>query len=158
MAEKEEFKHLVRIANTDIEGNKQLAVGLRNIKGIGFQFANMICSFTKIDKTKKVGTLTDEEAKKIEEVIKNPSKYKAPSWMLNRRRDYETNQDKHLILSDLNFTKDNDIKRLRKIKAYRGVRHSQGRPVRGQRTKGHFRRNIGKVLGVKRKKGRSGRV
>ena len=157
MAEKE-FKHFVRIANTDLDGNKQIAYALRKIKGIGFQFANMICSFSGIEKNKKTGDLTEEDVKKINEIIKDPSKYGAPVWMMNRRKDYEDNSNKHLITSDLDFTKDNDLKRLKKIKSYRGIRHMFGLPVRGQRTKSNFRRNKGKVTGVKKsKQGKAGK-
>ena len=148
---KEEFQHLVRIANTDLDGNKQIAYALRKIKGIGFQFANLICSLSGIDKTKKVGYLSEEDIKKLDNIIKNPSKSGAPNWMLNRRRNYEDDVNKHLITADLDFTKDNDIKRMKKIKSYRGVRHMFGLPVRGQRTKSNFRRHKGHVLGVKRK-------
>ena len=59
----------------------------------------------------------------------------------------------------LSFTQDNDIKMMKKIKSYKGVRHILGQPVRGQRTKSNFRKNKGKVLGVKRKEGtKPGRV
>lgn len=153
MAEKE-FKHFVRIVNTDLEGNKQIAYALRKIKGVGFQFANLICSLSGVDKTKKVGYLSEEDIKKLDDVIKNPSKSGVPNWMLNRRRNYEDNTNKHLITSDLDFTKDNDIKRMKKIKSYKGVRHMFGLPVRGQRTKSNFRRNKGKVTGVKKSKAR----
>ena len=90
--------------------------------------------------------------------MKSPLESGMPLWMVNRRRDYEDNKDKHLVTTDLMFTKDNDLKRLKKIKSYRGVRHTQGLPVRGQRTKSNFRKSKGKVMGVKRKAGaKSGR-
>jgi len=58
------------------------------------------------------------------------------------------------LVGDLKFTKENDIKLLKKVKSYRGMRHALGLPVRGQRTKSNFRRNKGKAsLGVKRAKG-----
>jgi len=73
--------------------------------------------------------------------------------MANRRRDLETNENKHLIVADLDYTRENDIKRLRKLKTYKGDRHSKGLPARGQRTRSNFRKNKGKVtLGVQRKK------
>jgi ribosomal protein S13 len=49
--------------------------------------------------------------------------------------------NKHIYGADLNLQVDFDIKRLKKIKAYKGVRHAAGQPVRGQRTKSHFRAN-----------------
>ena len=91
-----------------------------------------------------------EDLKKVEEVILNPSKYNIPSWMFNRRKDFDTGNDKHILTTDLKLQKDNDIKRLRKIKAYRGIRHSLGQPVRGQRTRSNFRR--GSAIGVNKKK------
>lgn len=155
----QEFRHLIRIMNTDLEGKRQVGIALRNIKGIGFQFASTICKLSKIDRNKRAGDLTDAEVSKIEEVIKNPAKFGMPTWTLNRQRDFETGQTHHLVLTDLNFVVDEDIKRLKKIKCWRGLRHAFGQPCRGQRTKSHFRRNKGKVLGVKKKAGASrGRV
>ena len=98
--------------------------------------------------------------KKIEDILTNPTNYGFPNWLLNRRKDPEDGASKHIISTDLSFTQDNDIKLLRKIKSYKGVRHSLGLPTRGQRTKANFRKNKGKVhLGVKKKPGaKSGRT
>jgi len=157
MADKE-FKHLVRIANTDLDGNKTLHQALTNIKGVGFSLANAILHQAAVDKDKKTGHLTDAEIKKISQVLDGFSKSDAPAWLFNRRRDFETGEDKHLTGVDLHMAKDFDIKRLKKIKAYRGIRHMFGLPSRGQRTKANFRRNKGKVTGVKKKGKKSGRV
>lgn len=154
----EGFKHIVRIANTDIDGNKKIADAMRKIKGISFAFSNMICKLVGVDKTKKTGNLLDSEINKLNEAVRNPKEFGAPSWMLNRRNDYETGEDKHILSSDLRFTKDNDIKILKKIKSYKGMRHAFGLPVRGQRTRSNFRRNKGKVTGVQKKKVKSGKV
>lgn len=152
-----DFKHIVRISNTDIDGNKPISHALTKIKGIGFMYANALCNISKIDKTKKVGNLTDSEIKKIEDILKDPLKYKFPLWMLNRRKDYDSGEDKHLITSEVSFATDNDIKMMRMIKCYKGVRHSLGLPVRGQKTRSNFRKNKGNVMGVKRAK-KAGRV
>lgn len=154
--EKAEFRHLVRVANTDLKGEKPIASALRRIKGINTNLANAVLSISKVDKTKRTGELTDEEVKKITEIIRNPLSFGIPTWMFNRRGDYESGDDKHLIGSDLDFTKENDIKIMKKIRSYKGIRHGRGLPVRGQRTKGHFRK--GKSLGVSKKKGKGGRV
>ena len=151
MEEKKDFKHLVRIANTDLDGNKVIGYALKNIKGIGFKFASMLCSLTGIDKTKKAGNLSDEDIKKLDAIITDPIKAGVPDWMLNRRKDYEDNSTKHLLSADLTFVRDNDLKRLKKIKCYRGMRHAYGLPVRGQRTKSNFRKSKGKVTGVRKK-------
>jgi len=147
-----DFKHIIRVVNTDLDGNKPIYSALRKIKGVSFMFANLACKLAKVDKYKKSGYMSEKEASQLDDVIRNPLKYEAPLWMLNRRMDYETGEDKHILTGDLDFTKSNDVKRLRMIKSYRGLRHATGRPSRGQRTKSNFRRNKGKVTGVKRKK------
>lgn len=159
MAE-QEFKHLVRIANTDLDGNKPIYKALIKIQGVGFMFSNMLCSITGINKNAKTGYLSDEEIKKLDDVIKAPEKFNAPSWMFNRRKDIEDGKDKHLVTSDLKFAHETDIKMMKKIRSYKGIRHSFGLPVRGQRTRSNFRKNKGKVsLGVKKRAGvKAGRV
>lgn len=152
----EDLKYIVRIANTDLDGKKHICVAITKIKGIGRIFANAICNITGIDKEKKTGYLTQEEILKLNEAISNSSSF--PKWMLNRRKDFESGEDMHLITADLAFTKETDIKRMRKTKSYKGMRHSWGLPVRGQKTKSNFRKNKGKVKSVVRKKGKSGRV
>jgi len=157
--QEDNFKHFIRIASADLNGNYKIERALTKIKGVGFQFAHAICSTLKIDPSQKTGYLDDQIIKRIEEVVKDPLKFNIPSWLFNRRKDYETGDDKHLLTSDLDFTKDNDIKLMKKIKSYKGNRHSRGLPVRGQKTKSNFRKNKGKgSLGVKRKKGKSGKV
>ena len=146
------IKHIIRVATTDLDGSKPIYMALRKIKGINFNFANATCNALKLDKNKKAGSLSQDEVKKIEDLIKNPTKYKIPSWLLNRRKDYETNEDKHLVVSDLKLQKEFDLKRIQKTKSYRGIRLSQGLTVRGQRTRSHFKRG-GKTLGVKKAKG-----
>lgn len=70
---------------------------------------------------------------------------------MNRRKDVESGEEKHLTGTDLDLRKDFDIKKLKKIKSYRGLRHTAGLPTRGQRTKAHFRSNRKKGSGIKKK-------
>ncbi len=157
--EKQELKYFVRIANTDLDGNKPISHSLTKIKGLSFMLSNAICNVAGIDKTKQAGYLNDDEAVRIDEIIKDPIKFKLPAWLFNRRKDPEDNADKHLIGANLTFTQENDIKMMKKMKSYKGIRHILGLPVRGQRTRSNFRRNKGKVLGVKRKEGaKAGKV
>lgn len=147
-----EFRHIVRIADTDLKGEKAILYAMKKIKGVDVMYANMALAIAGVDKTRKAGDLMDTEVKKIEDALKNPEKHNVPSWLLNRRKDYETGDDKHLFGASLDFENDNDIKRMKKTKTYKGLRHQWGLTVRGQRTKSNFRRNKGKGLGVKRKK------
>lgn len=147
------FKQIVRIAETDVPGGRSMLMALKQIKGVGFSVANAVCNALNIDKEKKIGDMTDPEIREAEKLVKNPDKL--PKWMYNRRKDIETGEDKHLIGTGLKLSKDFDIKRLKKIKSYKGMRHTAGLPVRGQRTKGHFRR--GKTVGVKKSKAKPGK-
>ena len=142
--EKETSEKIIRIMQTDIPGEKQVYVSLTKIKGISWSFANAICNKLNLDKRRKVVSLSEEEIKKIENFVKNPE---LPIFLFNRRKDFDTGKDSHLLTSDLELRKDFDIKRLKKIRSYRGLRHALGQPVRGQRTKSHFRKK-GKSVGV----------
>ena len=147
----ESTKHqekIIRILSTDIEGGMKVYPGLTKIKGISWSFSNAICNTLNIDKRKKLVALTEDEIKKITEFAKNP---KLPQFMLNRKKDFETGEDKHLIGVEMEMRKDFDIKRMKKIKSYKGIRHMAGQPVRGQRTKAHFRTKKSKGVGIKKK-------
>ncbi len=158
-AEDKEFRHLVRVANTDVKGEKHVLYALTKIKGVNVMLANAVCRKAKVSITKKAGYLSDAEVKALENVILNLLKSGIPVWMLNRRKDYETGEDKHVLLGDLDFAREMDIKRMKKTKSYKGLRHQWGLPVRGQKTRSNFRKNKGKAsLGVQRKKIRAGRV
>lgn len=149
---KPELKHLVRIANKDLNGKKPIGFVLSNVKGVGISLAHAACRIAGVPVTKKAGELSDGDVKRLNEIFENPAKAGVPEWMLNRQKDRETGQSKHLLGGDLQFQLENDVKLMRKIKSYKGVRHSAGLPVRGQRTRSNFRKNKGKVLGVKRVK------
>jgi small subunit ribosomal protein S13 len=144
------LKHLVRVANTDLDGLKTIPYALAKIKGVGIPFGYAACRMAKVDVTKKAGALSDAEVKKLEEVVKDPVKAGIPRWLLNRQFDFETGTHKHLLSGDLQFAIESDIRTMKKIKSYKGVRHIQGAPVRGQRTRSNFRKNKGKVMGVRR--------
>ena len=62
--QKQELKYFVRIANTDLDGNKSIKMSLTKIKGIGFMFSNAVLNTASIEKTKKTGYLSDAEAAK----------------------------------------------------------------------------------------------
>ena len=136
--EDKEFKHLVRVMSTDVKGHKQVLFALSKIKGVSIMLSNAVCRKAKVPINKKAGYLTDSEVKALENVFSNLSKMGIPAWMYNRRRDYETGEDKHLLLANLDFSREMDIKRKKKTKSYVGLRHQWGLPVRGQKTKSNF--------------------
>ena len=97
-----------------------MIVGLTEIRGIGYMFANTILNILKIDPNQRIGYLSSEQILSIESIIKNPSGSNFPSWFLNRRKDVETGEDKHLITSDIAFTVRNDVEREKTSGSWRG--------------------------------------
>ncbi|NCN86455.1 30S ribosomal protein S13 [archaeon] len=148
MAQESRENRVVRILSKDIEGKMKLYPGLTKIKGVSWALSNAVCQILNLDKAMKIGQLTEEQIKKVEAFLKNPE---VPEYILNRRNDFESGINKHLIGTDLELTVEFDIKRLKKIKSYRGYRHMAGLPMRGQRTKSNFRRFRRKGAGIKKK-------
>jgi small subunit ribosomal protein S13 len=143
-----EFRHILRITDTDVDGTLKAPYALRKIKGISLNLANAILKKAGVDPNIRAGFLTEAEVEKIEEIIKEPTKYGLPPWLLNRRKDLETGKDTHLISADLILRTKMDIEKMKELKSWRGYRHAYGLKVRGQRTRTTGRK--GKALGVKK--------
>jgi small subunit ribosomal protein S13 len=154
MENKQDFRHIVRIASKDLNGNLPIYRALTKIKGIGIRMAKSIAvAFEKetgISHKSRLGELSEEQDKKLEQIVLEPAKYGVPAYSLNRRKEYESGQDKHLVMADLDLQLRNEIQRLNQIKSYRGLRLSWGLTVRGQRTKSTHR-GKGGVVGVTKK-------
>lgn len=152
--EKKEFRGIVRIADRDVKGEKVLTKALTEIKGININLSEAVAEVASkelnIDKREKIGNLSDDQIKKLVEILENPTKFGIPAWMVNRKKDVETGKNIHLISSDLVFQQKQDIKSKIDIKSYQGVRHMFGLPVHGQRTKTMGRKGL--TVGVTRKK------
>jgi small subunit ribosomal protein S13 len=144
-----DFKYIVRLSNTDVDGEKNVVYGLTSIKGIGVHMATLIADKTGINRNMKIGDLNDSQIEKLQKIIDNVDK-NAPGWMLNHRKDYDTGEDIHLIGSDIDMRLRDEINILKKIRSYRGIRHERGLPVRGQRTRANSR--TGLTLGVSKKR------
>jgi small subunit ribosomal protein S13 len=145
----EEFKHIVRIAGKDLKGNRSVQMALSDIEGIGVAMARAVAYAANVDPFVKIGSLSKESIKRIEDVLAHPAKSGIPSWMFNRRKDYDTGADIHLIGPDVKMVRDFDISREKRIRSRRGVRHELGLTVRGQRTRTTGRKGLS--VGVKRK-------
>jgi len=129
-------------------GDKKMIVGLQQIRGIGYIFANAILNLLKINPDSNIGFLTENQVQSIEKIIKDPRTAQFPIWFLNRRKDIESGKDFHLITSDIEFTVRNDIEREKNTNSWRGFRHTFGLKVRGQRTRTTGRK--GGAVGVKK--------
>ncbi|MDG6902316.1 MAG: 30S ribosomal protein S13 [Nitrososphaerota archaeon] len=148
MSEAQEFRHLVRISGRDLDGGKKLIVALSDLKGVGYNFANVITSNLSLDPRTRLGTLTDEQVKEIEGAIQSTSRSALPKWFYNRRNDPETGEAKQLLGADLDFTQKNDVEDEKNIQSWKGIRHGLGLKVRGQRTRTTGRK--GRTVGVRK--------
>lgn len=142
------FRHIVRIIDADLKGEDKLVYALTRIRGIGINTSYAILRNAGIDPEMRVGVLQDSDIKRIEEALASASGT-FPTHMLNRRKDPFTGNDLHLLGSDLVVGMKSDIDLMKKMKSWKGVRHSVGLKVRGQctRTTGRF----GAAVGVARK-------
>jgi small subunit ribosomal protein S13 len=140
---------IIRLAETNLDGTKRVYDAIRNIRGVSFMMGNAISKVSGLG-DKKISDLSDQEKESLEDMIMHPEKHGIPVWMYNRKRDPTTGEDRHIAVSELEFTHKTDVDLMRKLKTYKGVRHSSGLPVRGQRTRGSFRK--GKTVGVSKKK------
>ena len=150
----QEFKYIVRIADKDLPGDKNIVYALALIKGIGVNTAYALCRKLGIDTRRKLGSLTEEEILKVDEAVRELHKLGLPSWLYNRRRDPASGVDHHIIGAELVLTVKSDIDLMKEIKSWRGIRHMLGLKVRGQRTRTTGR--TGLTVGVKRSKGPQG--
>ena len=144
---------IVRIAGRDAKGNIPLKRALLNVRGIGHTLAKMSSIILEKElnfkPTMKVGDLSDEDIEKVDKILFALQQYGIPKYVLNRRGDFESGKDIHVIMNDLAFTSTQDIDREKKLYTWRGYRHAYGQKVRGQRTRNTGRK--GMALGVMRK-------
>ena len=123
---------MARISGVDLPREKRIEIGLTYIYGIGRARATKILAETGVDPSTRVKDRTDEE--------------------VNRIRDYVESDSENLIEGDLRREIAMNIKRLREIGCYRGIRHRKGLPVRGQKTKTNARTCKGPKKTVANKK------
>ena len=115
----------MRISGVNLPDEKRTDIGLSYLFGVGRKNVVEILKKAQIDPTKRLKTLTEEEQRKLQKVLE----------------EYKTE-------GDLRVEIQGNIKRLREIGSYRGVRHSKNLPVRGQRTKSNARTKRGKRVTI----------
>ena len=130
-----QYENLIRILGNDIPGEKKALIGLTQIRGIGYMYANSILQILKINPDSKIGTLSPEQVSSVEKMIQDPKSVNFPTWFLNRQKDFGTGDDIHLLTSDIAFNLRNDVEREKGVFSWRGYRHMYGLKVRGQRTR-----------------------
>lgn len=81
------------------------------------------------------GELNSDELERIVTIIQNPTQFKIPTWFLNRQKDIVDGKDSQILSNGVDSKLRDDLERLKKIRAHRGLRHFWGLRVRGQHTK-----------------------
>ena len=145
----DDFSYILRIADSDIDGLRPIAIGITSVKGIGMRTSQQICRLAGVDGNTLGGHLSDEEQDRLRNSIDDYATT-VPWWLVNRQRDIGTNEDAHIVATEVKMTRDDDVARIAGGKAYRGMRHRSGHKVRGQRLRSNGRK--GSSLGVERKK------
>ncbi|XP_006180572.2 40S ribosomal protein S18 [Camelus ferus] len=146
----EKFQHILRVLNTNIDGRRKIAFAITAIKGVGRRYAHVVLRKADIDLTKRAGELTEDEVERVITIMQNPRQYKIPDWFLNRQKDVKDGKYSQVLANGLDNKLREDLERLKKIRAHRGLRHFWGLRVRGQHTKTTGRR--GRTVGVSKKK------
>jgi small subunit ribosomal protein S18e len=146
----EKFQHILRVMNTNIDGRRKVPFALTAVKGVGRRYAHVVCKKASVDGNRRAGELSDDEVEKLLTVLSNPRQYKIPDWFLNRQKDIKDGKYSQVMSNILDSKIREDLERLKKIRAHRGLRHFWGLRVRGQHTKTTGRR--GRTVGVSKKK------
>ncbi|KAJ1033535.1 hypothetical protein NDA13_001524 [Ustilago tritici] len=137
------------LLNTNVDGKIKVQYALTQIKGVGRRYANIVCKKADIDLGKRAGELNSDELERIVTILQNPAEFKIPTWFLNRQRDIVDGKSSQLLSNNIDSKLRDDLERLKKIKAHRGIRHYLGLRVRGQHTKTTGRR--GRTVANKKK-------
>merc|ERR1711865_340968 len=129
------FQHILRMCNTNVDGRQKVMYALTAIKGVGRRMSNMICKKCDIPLDKRAGELDVNEINKVVAVLSNPLQFKVPHYMLNRQRDIKDGKHNHAYTSELDRKLREDLERMKRCRNHRGLRHFWGLKVRGQKTK-----------------------
>merc|ERR1712173_201437 len=146
----EDFQHILRVQNTNIDGNIKVTHALTSIRGMGRRFTDLVLKKAEIDRSKRAGQLTEAEMEQIQTVMANPKNFKIPTWFLNRQRDIKDGKTSQLTSNNWDNKLREDLERMKKIRLHRGIRHYWGVRVKGQHTCTPGRH--GRTVGITKKK------
>jgi len=142
------FRYIVRIAGSDLDGRRSTALALTGVRGVGLRMATVACRMADVRAEEMIGNLPEPTVDRIEAVLAElPTRL--PPWMLNHPSDGLTGETHHYFAGDLETSRRDDVNRMKMIRSYRGVRHERGQKVRGQRTRSNGR--TGMAAGVLKK-------
>merc|ERR1712003_535705 len=130
----ENFQHILRIQNTNIDGNIKIGYALTSIQGMGRRFTDLVLKKAEIDVNKRAGQINAEELERMQTTMANPKNFKIPTWFLNRQRDIKDGKTSQLTSNNWDNKLREDLERMKKIRLHRGIRHYWGVRVKGQHT------------------------
>jgi small subunit ribosomal protein S13 len=146
------FRYIVRVSNTDLDGTRPAALALTGVDGVGLRLAEVALRLATVAPSELLGNLTEATVEGIEATL-NSLPTKVPGWMVNHLREPMMGETLHYIGPDLETRRRDDINQMRMIRSYRGVRHERGQKVRGQRTRSNGR--TGMAAGVLKKEAKA---
>jgi small subunit ribosomal protein S13 len=142
------FRYIVRVSNTDLDGTRPVALALTGVRGVGLRLAEVTCQLADVKASERIGNLTEPTVESIEAALAAlPTKL--PDWMINHRHEPSDGATLHFIGPDLETSRRDDVNQMKMIRSYRGVRHERGQKVRGQKTRSNGR--TGMAAGVLKK-------
>ncbi len=142
------FRYIVRVANTDLDGTRSTGLALTSVHGIGLRLAETTCRLAGVDPHALLGDLPEATVDGLETTLQSlPSK--VPVWMVNHPTEPVLGDSPHYLGADLDSRRRDDVNVMKMIRSYRGVRHERGQKVRGQRTRSNGR--TGMAAGVLKK-------
>ena len=143
----EDFQHILRLLNTNVDGKQKIMFALTSIKGVGRRFSNIVCKKADIDMNKRqvpyfslrgpyqislvmtglrrslcwracrAGELSPDELERLMTVVANPRQFKVPDWFLNRKKDYKDGRFSQVVSNALDMKLRDDLERLKKIRS-----------------------------------------
>uniref|UniRef100_A0A8C2KTY1 Small ribosomal subunit protein uS13 n=1 Tax=Cyprinus carpio TaxID=7962 RepID=A0A8C2KTY1_CYPCA len=93
------------------------------LQGVGRRYAHVVLRKADIDLNKRAGELTDDEVERVVTIMQNPRQYKIPDWFLNRQKDIKDGKYSQVLANGLDNKLREDLERLKKIRAHRGLLH-----------------------------------
>ena len=148
--QEKDFRFILRIFNSNIDGKQKIPFALRKIRGIGRRFAHVVTIKAGLDPNRRAGELSDKEIEQVLDVVAKPLDYDLPKWILNRQKDTKDGSYTQQVANNWDTKMREDLERMKKMKLHKGLRHYFGLRVRGQHTCSTGRR--GKTVGVSKKK------
>ncbi|KAJ3307688.1 ribosomal 40S subunit protein S18B, partial [Boothiomyces sp. JEL0838] len=124
--DRSQFQYIIRLLNTNIDGKRKIQYAMTDIKGIGARYSNLVLKKADIDLTKRAGELSNDELERVVTIMQNPGQYKIPDWFLNRQKDIKDGKYTQLVANTVDTKFREDLERLKKIRAHRGLRHYWG--------------------------------